>query len=161
VTCPHCGRDLRPGLRFCPSCGQAVAPASPVPSRPSSCPNCGRPARPGYAFCAGCGQPVGAAVPPPKPLPRSGSQPLVAALLSLVVPGCGQAGYGHILKGFLILLGSPLLIPWIYGCIDAYRETRRGAAGEIRAGFVGLHLWLYFNALLLVAIVLTMTGVLR
>lgn len=45
--CPHCGKELEPGVRFCPSCGKAVPEteskgaggtqtAGPVESKPAS-----------------------------------------------------------------------------------------------------------------------------
>lgn len=66
-VCPRCGAALRPGTRFCGSCGQTIAapslappaPAVPTPTAAEQvayCPDCGRPARPGTRFCGGCGR---------------------------------------------------------------------------------------------------------
>jgi len=50
-TCSACGEPLRPGARFCRTCGQAVAQA-PI------CANCGAALRPNARFCAKCGHGV-------------------------------------------------------------------------------------------------------
>jgi len=47
VSCPACGQALRPGARFCDSCGHAFA---------GRCPACGQELRPGARFCDGCGR---------------------------------------------------------------------------------------------------------
>ncbi len=51
--CPHCGAALRPGVRFCPTCGRSLE-ASP----PRRCAHCGAELREGARFCAACGKPV-------------------------------------------------------------------------------------------------------
>ena len=48
----------------------------------------------------------------------------VAGGLSLLVPGLGQLYNGQLLKGVLIFFTSFLIIPYIYGVIDAYRVAR-------------------------------------
>lgn len=88
-SCPHCGKPVRPGTRFCGNCGNAVniPAARPTASTSKSsdaaaeissdeslqtglfpCPHCGKPVRPGAKFCHSCGQ----AIPieqPGKPVP--------------------------------------------------------------------------------------------
>jgi len=60
LRCPVCGNALKPGDRFCMSCGTAVqkeaAPAAPPAAQKSFCMNCGSPLRPGDRFCMKCGQ---------------------------------------------------------------------------------------------------------
>lgn len=72
AICPRCGNSLRPGARFCGSCGHTMEvqpavqsvpspPVQPVPVSPAAeeagyCPDCGRPLRPGARFCGGCGR---------------------------------------------------------------------------------------------------------
>lgn len=72
ATCPRCGHGLRPGARFCGSCGHTMdvqPPALPVISPPGQpaiaspaveqagyCPDCGRPLRSGARFCGDCGR---------------------------------------------------------------------------------------------------------
>lgn len=83
-SCPHCGKPVRPGTRFCGNCGNAVniPAARPTASASKSsdaaaeigsdeslqagwlpCPHCGKPVRPGAKFCHSCGQAILAEVP--------------------------------------------------------------------------------------------------
>jgi uncharacterized Zn finger protein (UPF0148 family) len=80
TTCPHCGKPLRPGVRFCGNCGKAVDLTDTSPAQPAAtpevgsqagmpieavmastdeeyvpCPNCGKPVRKGAKFCNNCG----------------------------------------------------------------------------------------------------------
>ena len=74
TTCPKCGKPLRPGARFCGSCGANLpaaparpagtpaaqpAPAAAQPAAPepdsSPCPKCGKPIRSGARYCSHCG----------------------------------------------------------------------------------------------------------
>ena len=49
-NCLNCGAALKPGAKFCPSCGTRVE------DRPSeTCPACSRPVPTGVKFCPGCG----------------------------------------------------------------------------------------------------------
>lgn len=50
AACQGCGAPLKPGIKFCGSCGAAV------PQAPAACPGCGQPATPGARFCGTCGQ---------------------------------------------------------------------------------------------------------
>lgn len=56
TPCARCGRPMRVGARFCPSCGAAgsVAPAAPTSAPAATCPRCGRPVRAGAKFCGSC-----------------------------------------------------------------------------------------------------------
>ncbi|HNS50868.1 MAG TPA: zinc ribbon domain-containing protein [Anaerolineae bacterium] len=60
-VCPACSSPLKPGIKFCGSCGAAV------PQEPPACPGCGQPAPPGVRFCGNCGSPLAhmRADPPP------------------------------------------------------------------------------------------------
>ncbi len=82
-------------------------------------------------------------------------KPLLAAVLSLIIPGLGQSYNGNALKGIGIFLGIPILwilsvwmysggeilyfeafffgifILWILGVYDAYRDAGRMNRGEI------------------------------
>lgn len=51
--CPSCNRLVKPGARFCESCGKPLPAPAPVAS--CTCPKCGRPVRPQARFCEGCG----------------------------------------------------------------------------------------------------------
>ena len=56
---------------------------------------------------------------------------LSATLLSVFFPGTAQFYLGNGVKGFLIFILSPILIlPWIYGIIDARSECDRVNSGE-------------------------------
>ncbi len=65
ITCPNCGKPLRPGSRFCGNCGttlpssprQAAAPAAEQ-SAAATCPHCGNPLRSSAKFCSVCGKAV-------------------------------------------------------------------------------------------------------
>jgi len=78
-NCPHCGKPVRPGTRFCGNCGNAVNIPAARPSASNSkssevaaeissdeslqagwlpCPHCGKPVRPGAKFCHSCGQAI-------------------------------------------------------------------------------------------------------
>lgn len=63
TNCPNCGKPLRPGARFCGSCGYTIpatasAQASTPPASPATipCPQCGKPIRVGSKFCSNCGK---------------------------------------------------------------------------------------------------------
>lgn len=51
-SCPACGSPLKPGIKFCGSCGAAV------PTAPPACPHCGQAVNPGARFCGSCGSAV-------------------------------------------------------------------------------------------------------
>lgn len=55
----------------------------------------------------------------------SRAAPALRALASFVLPGAGQAWNGQIGKALLVLLTSPLVVPWIWGVCDAWRVARR------------------------------------
>jgi hypothetical protein len=46
ATCPSCNKPLRPGAKFCDSCGAKIA---------TNCAKCGAALRPGAKFCDSCG----------------------------------------------------------------------------------------------------------
>ncbi len=58
-ACPACGEPLRPGVKFCESCG------APVRQAPAFCTQCGSQLTPGTRFCGSCGTPTSAAASPP------------------------------------------------------------------------------------------------
>lgn len=88
AVCPSCGTPAGPGVRFCGSCGGAIAqPAPPPCAAPAACPSCSSPAVEGARFCPACGMrfpgegpaPTAEAVPPPAapppPLPAVTAPP--------------------------------------------------------------------------------------
>jgi len=62
TSCPTCGKPLRPGAKFCGSCGNEVTVGSPQPAATpqqtngNACPHCGKPVRLGAKFCNNCGE---------------------------------------------------------------------------------------------------------
>ncbi len=50
--------------------------------------------------------------------------PGIAAVLSFLIPGLGQAYNGQVGKGVLFLLGWVLVIPWALAVMDAYYSAR-------------------------------------
>ncbi len=91
--------------------------------------------------------------------------PVLAAILSLVFPGAGQAYNGQPVKAFFVLLLAALVVPWLLGIWDAHRTAARiDAEGGRTAGGgpwgVILHGWLTLDLALLVLVVLTVMRVL-
>ena len=92
ITCPNCGRAVRPGSKFCSKCGAEMPGTLPLarlpqaapaaPQQQSLCPHCGKPVRPGARFCASCGSGIHeetpAASPSPAP-PAAAPPPLTSA----------------------------------------------------------------------------------
>ncbi|MBO4633265.1 MAG: zinc ribbon domain-containing protein, partial [Lentisphaeria bacterium] len=58
-ACPKCGRELNPGAKFCGGCGTPVSQVAVAKTLATTCPKCGRELKPGAKFCGGCGTPVG------------------------------------------------------------------------------------------------------
>lgn len=76
LHCQNCGAPLRPGERFCRTCGAPTAVEGIVPGQgaqqmyqpqPRLCQNCGSPLGPNDKFCRACGTPV--------PAIQQGAQP--------------------------------------------------------------------------------------
>lgn len=56
--------------------------------------------------------------------------PLFALLFGLLVPGLGQIYNGDYFKGLLIFFTGWLIIPWIYGIVDAIMVAQAIAEGR-------------------------------
>jgi class 3 adenylate cyclase/tetratricopeptide (TPR) repeat protein len=69
VTCPACRADVRPGLKFCPSCGTRLAMV---------CPACSAPAEVGARFCGECGTDLQTAQPAAATTAPAAAQPGIA-----------------------------------------------------------------------------------
>lgn len=82
-------------------------------------------------------------------------------LLSVVLPGGGQAYLGRLGRALMFMVFSPLIFPWILGCLDAHQLAIVCAHRSRSRGFVGLaiHACMTLNTALFIAIVLTLTGV--
>ena len=57
-NCPHCGTDIRPGARFCGTCGNSLQEEPAAPSGLANCPHCGMPLKSDAKFCPHCGMSV-------------------------------------------------------------------------------------------------------
>jgi TM2 domain-containing membrane protein YozV len=92
--------------------------------------------------------------------------PGVAVAAAILIPGAGQAYNGQVLKAWVLLLGSLLIIPWFYSIFDALRTARAIAADGGRRGrggpfWIVVQAWLVVNLVLLAVIGLTVSGVIR
>jgi uncharacterized OB-fold protein len=58
LRCLNCGKEVKPGNKFCEHCGKALAVAEvPVPRKtPGQCPQCGRINDAALKFCIQCGK---------------------------------------------------------------------------------------------------------
>lgn len=100
--CRHCGDRLPKfgaGLRFCPSCAAR--------------------------FPGVLGVVRDSARASLKSSLQSRKDPLLAALLSVLLPGAGQLYLGHFIFAALIFVTSPFVIPWIIGVVHAYFAAER------------------------------------
>ena len=81
MTCPACGHQNPPGMKFCGECGTRLA---------AGCPACGFENPPGMRFCGACGSALagvaagspavgGTPSAPAGPVPPAGARPAVAA----------------------------------------------------------------------------------
>lgn len=61
---------------------------------------------------------------PKKAVKNEARSPALAFLFSFM-PGFGQFYNKQIGKGFLVMLTSPLIIPWIWGFVDAVKEAKK------------------------------------
>ncbi len=50
--------------------------------------------------------------------------PVLAMILSIIIPGLGQIYLGKTKKGLIILLTCWLIVPWLYGILDAYQTAK-------------------------------------
>ena len=83
--CPRCSTLVPPGTRFCPSCGQSMAPAPAAAPGGPSCPKCNTPNAVGAKFCANCGAPL---APAPRTCPKCQATVTAAGKFC---PNCGAA----------------------------------------------------------------------
>jgi len=123
--CPNCGTILSksPGTKYCSNCGNQIDKMAEI------CPDCGvrQPGAPKY-------QQV-----------YQEKNPVLAAVLSLLVVGLGQVYNGEVGKGILffvlaIIIGLTLfifigfiLVPlfWLFAAYDAYTTAEKINRGEM------------------------------
>jgi len=56
---------------------------------------------------------------------KAPKDPMLAAVLSTIVPGLGQFYLGDYLKGFLIMVTFFFIIPWVFGVFHAWSKAKR------------------------------------
>ncbi|MGA8302296.1 MAG: SPFH domain-containing protein [Thermoplasmata archaeon] len=84
LICPKCNAQVPSGTRFCPSCGNPMAPPAAAGSAP--CPKCGQPVPAGVKFCPNCG--ASTAPAPPRTCPKCGKSTTTTGKFC---PECGAA----------------------------------------------------------------------
>ncbi len=99
-------------------------------------------------FCLGCGSRLPQLRVDAIGCPRCGTElvrtdgtrasssrftPWLHAAASGVLPGAGQALNGEPRKAIAVLLTCWLVVPWIWGVVDAWRVARRTALAPARA----------------------------
>ncbi|MFG0316645.1 MAG: hypothetical protein ACF8XB_05185 [Planctomycetota bacterium JB042] len=107
--CRHCGDRLPTfggGLGYCPPCARRYHRVVDTGPRASA-------------------STASAAFAEPSLSSEFVKDPLLATVLSTVLPGGGQFYNGHFLKGLLVLVTSPFVIPWLIGIVDAFFSARR------------------------------------
>ena len=67
---------------------------------------------------------------------RANQLPWLACGFSLLAPGFGQVYNGEWSKAVLVFFTAPLVLPWIWGVVDAGRAAAAIRSGRIRAGTV-------------------------
>ncbi len=163
MSCPQCRQCFDAGWKFCLYCGSILRAAAGE----QACGSCGHLYYAPQNHCTFCGNGLSVSSPSvdahPSSRPPSHCRRRKALLLGILIPGAGQAYNGRLGQGFLILVTSILIIPWVIGCRQAYL-----AADDIQPPpssgssffYVFMHGWMAFNALLFIVVVLTVVGVL-
>lgn len=155
MICPYCTSKVAEN-RFCTACGGMLSH-----SAGPACTQCGHGLRPNSKYCVHCGAVAkirdSYSTHAIQAIPWRNGQPRTALFLSVFFPGAGQAWNGQMGKGILFLLLAPLVVPWIWSCYDAFETAKvRGMQGG--AIHLALHLWLFANVILLLAILLSVLG---
>jgi TM2 domain-containing membrane protein YozV len=117
--CENCGDPVSEGELFCEKCGAKIDNATPAQSPP--------------------GQPQQMTQPSEPPKKVNEKNPVLAAILSLIISGVGQIYNGQWKKGILILVvtiivallfGLLSLIVVVYAMYDAYTTAQKINNGE-------------------------------
>jgi hypothetical protein len=101
--------------------GQSALVRLPLPG----CPECGAESEPGRWKCPVCSATYPAATLIEEEWQPPRRRPDLAAILSALVPGLGQAYNGQLFKGILIAATCWTILPWIGGVLDALRTAER------------------------------------
>ncbi|MBP8912785.1 MAG: zinc ribbon domain-containing protein, partial [Phycisphaerae bacterium] len=73
IRCPKCGAKVAANAKFCPTCGEKLAPPAP-PATPTNCPKCNAKLPTGAKFCPDCGEKI-VVQPPTVPPVQTGDMP--------------------------------------------------------------------------------------
>jgi len=136
--CSNCGTQINEEAYECPNCGN-IQPKSPGTKY---CSNCGNQIDKRAEICPDCG--VRQPGAPKYQQVYQEKNPVVAAVLSLLVVGLGQVYNGEVGKGLLffivaIIIGLTLfiyigfiLVPlfWLFAAYDAYTTAEKINRGE-------------------------------
>lgn len=101
--------------------GQLLPERLPLPG----CRECGIEVRLGDEICPGCGSPLPSFRLEKEQWLTPQRKPDLAALLSALFPGLGQAYNGQPLKGLLIAATCWMILPWAAGVVDAKLVAER------------------------------------
>jgi len=110
---------------FCGRHKERIAIAECSGCRCGICTDCQRMIE-GRFYCPTCAVEVMSSV-----RSMSNRHPLFAAALSMFFPGIGQVYNGQVGKGILVFSTCWLIIPWIYGIVDAYAIAVKLNRGEL------------------------------
>jgi hypothetical protein len=105
LVCAGCGYANRPGVRFCESCGGALA----VVQEPV-CPACGACNRPGVRFCESCGETLVGE----RPMPSRRRSPVLSQALSFLT-----SIVGTVLVACLSALVTRFALPFVMSSVLA------------------------------------------
>lgn len=140
-TCPNCGQKVAKGAKFCESCGSKIIQEQENNNKTKFCSNCGTELKGDVKYCPTCGlspneQPNYGQT---RSLVKSEKNPLLAAILSFLLPGLGQAYLGLMKKGIILfvlaMIGGFLmsiaigyiiyLVAWGYAMYDGYNSAEK------------------------------------
>ncbi|MGQ4833791.1 MAG: zinc-ribbon domain-containing protein [Candidatus Asgardarchaeia archaeon] len=112
-VCPNCGATIPADATFCPNCGARLTAAAPQPATQPVAPP---------APVAQPPQPSVPMQPQPQPMPPSKKkEPILALILSFIIPGLGQMYVGNVKKGIIFLVIAVILyiLFWVVGFLFA------------------------------------------
>ena len=107
--------EPRPAATFAPFCVGCGTKTPPLRADAVGCPHCGA------ELVRADG--TRATVSP--------ATPWAHAFASLLLPGAGQAFNGEPVKAVAVLLTCWLIVPWIFGVVDAWRVARRRSLASV------------------------------
>ena len=107
--------ERSPAPRFAPFCLGCGTKTPPLRAEAIGCPHCGAELVRADGTRA----------------TTSRATPWAHAFASLILPGAGQAFNGQPVKAVAVLLTCWLIVPWIFGVVDAWRVARRRSLASV------------------------------